>query len=349
MEKRCGVLYKERRTTLRADDCLPLVDAVRQGHAELHALARKHYPGTTLNAGEVPGVCSLGFWHITADGQPGLFPHYNEGIELAMSLCGDTPVRVDGASYVLHPGEIMITRPWQPHAVGTPHFARGKLGWLILDVGVRHPHQPWRWPKWVNLCKRDLALLTRLLRQNEDALRAASPELRNAFERLVLIPASHTPDFRGSRIAIAVCDVLLRLLELFHLNPIRLRPALMESSRSVRLYAERLADTPPPPSVEAMAEACGLRLTRFSALFKEATGCTPGQYLLRRKLEAAGRLLLDAPGLSIEGVGRCVGFSHGNYFARAFRLFYGVTPSAWRNRTPPIPAPASRNTRAGGS
>lgn len=357
MSKTCGVRYKAGMTTLCADDCSPLIRAIQHGNATLHALARKHYPGERLGPHEVPGMCSFGLWHITDDAQPGLAPHYNEGIELTMSLWGDTPVMVDGSSYVLHPGEIMITRPWQPHAVGTPHFTRGKLGWLILDVGVRHPHQTWQWPGWVNLSRRDLDLLTRLLRQNEDALRIASAELRGAFERLVLIPAAHAPDFRDSRIAIAVCDVLLRLLELFHLNPVRLRPALMDSSRSVRLYVQKLADIPPPQSVEAMAAACGLKPTRFSALFKEVTGCTPGEYLLRRKLEEAGRLLLTSPGLSIDGIGKSVGFAHGNYFARAFRRLFGMTPSQWRNQPPtrpgqktaPTPASASRNTRADGS
>ncbi len=333
MAKTRDVLYKAGVETLRADDCRPLVQAVREGGIALHALARSHYPGEPLKASEVPGVCSLGFWHVTGEQRQGLSPHRNEGIELTCALQGETPAMVDGRTYALRPGEIMITRPWQLHSVGEPCFAKGKLGWIILDVGVRHPHQTWRWPDWVNLHTDDLELLTRSLRQNEDALRATSPALRAAFERLVSIPASPSENFRGSRIAVAVCDVLVRLLELFHVNPVRLRPVLMESSRSVRLFVEGLTSRPIPQSVEAMAEACGLGVTRFAALFKEATGSTPGEYLLRRRLDEACRLLKATPPLSVEAVSRQVGFSHGNYFARVFRRTFGVTPGKWRSQT----------------
>lgn len=324
------MLYKAGAETLRADDCQPLVQAVSDGSIALHALARGHYPGERLKAGEVPGVCSLGFWHVIGEQRLGLSPHRNEGIELTCALLGETPVMVDGRTFTLHPGEIMITRPWQLHSVGEPCFAKGKLGWLILDVGVRHPHQTWRWPAWVNLHTADLDLLTRSLRQNEDALRMTSPELRASFERLVSLPSSPSATFRGSRIAVSVCDVLVKLLELFHLNPVRLRPALMQSSRSVRLYVEGLGSRPAPQSVEAMAEACGLGVTRFATLFKEATGGTPGSYLLQRRLEEAKRLLGSCPALSVESVGKRVGFSHGNYFARVFRRTFGVTPAKWR-------------------
>jgi len=324
------VLYRAGAETLRADDCRPLIQAVREGDIALHALARSHYPGAPLKVSEVPGVCSLGFWHVTGEQRQGLSPHRNEGIELTCALQGETPVMVDGRTYSLRPGEIMITRPWQLHSVGDPFFAKGKLGWIILDVGVRHPHQMWRWPAWVNLHKDDLDLLTRSLRQNEDAIRVTSPELRAAFERLISLPSSQSALFRGSRIAVAVCDVLVKLLELFHLNPVRLRPALMESSRSVRLYVEGLKTRPIPQSVDAMAEACGLGVTRFATLFKEATGGTPGDYLLQRRLEEAKRLLGACPDLSVENVGKRVGFSHGNYFARVFRRTFGVTPCTWR-------------------
>ena len=334
MEKARSVLFKAGQKILRADSCKPLVEAVREGSMTLRALARGHYPGERLRAFEAPGVCSLGYWHAAGEQRHGLPPHRNEGIELTMALQGESAVMADGKSLLLRPGDIMITRPWQLHSVGEACFAKGKVGWLILDVGMRHPHQAWRWPEWVNLTQADLALLTRSLRQNEDALRAATPELRDAFKRLVAVADAGTGLFRGSRIATGVCDVLLRLLELFHENPVRLRPALTDSLRSVRLFVQDLQAQPLPQSVEAMAEACGLGVTRFGILFKEATGVTPGDYLLRRRLAEACHLLRTAPALSVEAVGRRVGFSHGNYFARIFRKAYGVTPGVWRAGLP---------------
>lgn len=328
--KTSAVFFKAGRDVQRADDCLPLTQAVREGAVTLHALARGHYPGDRLRAAEAPGVCSLGVWHATGEQRHGLASHRNEGVELTMSLQGESPVMVDGENHTLRPGTIMITRPWQLHSVGNPCFTKGKIGWLILDVGVRHPHQAWRWPEWINLASGDLALLTQTLRQNEDALREATPALRDAFARLVTLPACDSELFRGSKIATGICDVLVRLLELFHAHPVRLRPALTDSARSVRLYLHDLPNQAIPTSVDAMSGACGLGVTRFCALFKEAMGVTPGDYLLRRRLDEACRLLGENPDLSVETVGKRVGFSHGNYFARVFRRTFGVAPAAWR-------------------
>ena len=330
MRKEKSVVFRSGREVQRADDCRPLTEAVCEGTMTLHALARGHYPGERLRATEAPGVCSLGFWQAVGEQRHGLAPHRNEGIELTMALQGETPIMVDGKPYVLHPGEIMFTRPWQLHSVGEPRFAKGKVGWLILDVGVRHPHQAWQWPAWVNLSNGDLDLLTQSLRQNEDAVRATTPALRDAFARLVSLPASDSVLFQGSRIAVATSDVLVRLLELFHTNPVRLHPALMDSLRSVRLYARELKRQAIPQSVENMADACGLGVTRFGALFKEVTGVTPGDYLQQWRIDEACCLLRANPALSVEAVGKRVGFSHGNYFARIFRRTFGVTPSEWR-------------------
>lgn len=332
MKKTTPVLFQAGQKILHADSCRPLIEAVREGRVTLRALARSHYPGERLKASEATGVCSLGFWHAVGEQRHVLSAHRNEGVELTMSLQGESAVMVDGKSYILRPGQVMITRPWQLHSVGDTCFAKGKIGWLILDVGVRHPHQAWQWPAWVNLTPGDLTLLTRSLRQNEDAIRMASPELREAFRRVVMIAEAPSDLFRGSRITTGVCDVLFRLLELFHTNPVRLRPALTDSLRSVRLYVNDLQTQAIPPSVEAMAEACGLGVTRFGVLFKEVTGATPGDYLLRRRLEEACRLLKSSPTLSIEAIGKRVGFSHGNYLARVFRRTFGVTPGVWREK-----------------
>lgn len=330
MKTDADVVFRTGRSVQRADDCRPLTQAVHEGHVTLRALARGHYPGERLRPAEVPGLCSMGFWHAVGKQQYGLAPHRNEGIELTLALQGESPAMVDGKNVVLRSDSIMITRPWQLHSVGSPVFAKGKIGWLILDVGVRHPHQAWQWPEWVNLSASDLALLTQFLRQNEDAVRVATAALRTAFCNLVALADEEARPFRGSRMAVATSTVLLHLLELFHDHPVQLHPALTDSARTVRLYLQEIEHRPIPQSVEAMADACGLGVTRFSALFKESAGLLPGEYLVDRRLQVARDLLRTHAELSIEAIARQVGFSHGNYFARIFRQTFGVTPGQWR-------------------
>lgn len=74
------------------------------------------------------------------------------------------------------------------------------------------------------------------------------------------------------------------------------------------------------------AEFCSLSLSRFSHLFKEATGLTPLQYLNRVRIEKAKELLLNTS-LSVAEISECVGFSSQNYFGRLFRRQVGLSPT----------------------
>ncbi len=327
------IRYRNGNEIHRADDCLPLTRAVEAGEMELYALGRHSYPGVALKAGEAPGVCSLGVWKAQGEQRYGLPPHRNEGIELTMSLSGETPVTVEGRRYVLRPGELLVTRPWQVHSVGCPVFTPGKVGWLILDVGVRHPHQEWAWPPWVMLTKSEVAFLTRSLRQNEDVIRPVPEALAEVFGRLVRIAKEPEAPHRGSRVVVAVNALLLELFDLFESQPVRFSPALTDASRSVRLFLEELRPRLAEPwSVRGMAEACGLGVTHFTRHVQRVTGESPAHHLLGLRLESAALRLKEAPGVPVAEIGRQAGFLYASYFSRVFVERYGCTPALWRSR-----------------
>lgn len=329
------IRYRNGNEIHSADDCLPLTRAVEAGEMELYALGRHSYPGVALKAGEAPGVCSLGLWRTIGEQHQGLPPHRNEGVELTMSLQGETPVTVEGKPYVLRPGELMVSRPWQVHSVGSPVFAPGKVGWLILDVGMRHPHQEWKWPAWVVLSKSEVASLTRSLRQNEDAIRPVSEALTEVFGRLVRIAKEPDAPHRGSRVVVAVNALLLELFDLFESRPVRFSPALTDASRSVRFFLEELrAQLAEPWSVRSMAAACGLGVTHFTRHFQLITGESPACYLLRVRLEYAARRLREEPAVPVAEIARQLGFRYASYFSRVFVERYGCTAVAWRSSKP---------------
>ena len=323
--------YRNGKEVHRADDCLPLTRAVEAGEMELYAFGRHSYPGLALKVAEAPGVCSLGLWRTFGEQRHGLPPHRNEGIELTMSLQGETPVTVEGKPYVLRPGELMVTRPWQVHSVGSPVFAPGKVGWLILDVGVRHPHQEWKWPAWVVLSKSEVASLTRSLRQNEDVIRPVPEALTEVFGHLVRVAKEPDAPHRGSRVVVAVNALLLELIVLFEARPVRCKPALTNASRTVRLFLEELRGRLSEPwSVRLMAEACGMGVTHFTRHFQRITGESPARHLLGLRLDAAERLLRAEPQQAVASVGKAVGYPHASYFIRVFVQRYGCTPAQWR-------------------
>lgn len=70
--------------------------------------------------------------------------------------------------------------------------------------------------------------------------------------------------------------------------------------------------------------------THFLRAFKHSLGCTPHQYLLQRRIEAAKRLLAT-PAVPISTVAMQVGFRTHSHFTMFFRRLTGVSPTAYRN------------------
>jgi AraC family transcriptional regulator len=93
-------------------------------------------------------------------------------------------------------------------------------------------------------------------------------------------------------------------------------------------------------TIGRIADHVGLSRFHFAHCFKRATGMTPRQYVLRRRVERA-RQLLERTDLALAEIGLSVGFASQSHFTAAFRKLTGTTP--WRHRhgssaPPAIPA-----------
>ena len=68
---------------------------------------------------------------------------------------------------------------------------------------------------------------------------------------------------------------------------------------------------------------------RFRHIFKEYTGLSPHQYVIRARIEKAQFLLKLNPGLSLTELSYNCGFSSSSHFSKAFRTRVGMTPSEY--------------------
>ncbi|MEM7732114.1 MAG: AraC family transcriptional regulator [Pseudomonadota bacterium] len=83
-------------------------------------------------------------------------------------------------------------------------------------------------------------------------------------------------------------------------------------------------------SVSEMAETAGISRHHFSRRFKAATGHSPLQFFIRRKLDYAAALLEQSEGIDVTTVAQDVGFANTSYFTRAFRQHFGLSPRVWK-------------------
>jgi AraC family transcriptional regulator len=97
-----------------------------------------------------------------------------------------------------------------------------------------------------------------------------------------------------------------------------------------RVLAHIDAHLDQPLDLDSLAAVAHFSPFHFHRLFAALTGETLGDYLRRRRLEAAAQRLIAQPRLALLPLALSVGFGSAEAFTRAFKLRFGCTPSVWR-------------------
>lgn len=84
-------------------------------------------------------------------------------------------------------------------------------------------------------------------------------------------------------------------------------------------------------SLQSIAENAGFSLTYFDAIFKKHTGYTPVEYSRIYKLTRCA-LELRRTKRSILDIALDFGYASHESFSRAFKGFYSITPSDYRDK-----------------
>lgn len=85
-------------------------------------------------------------------------------------------------------------------------------------------------------------------------------------------------------------------------------------------------------SVEELAGLAGVSKHHFTRRFKAATGSTPYQFVMAKKLDRAAESLSADLGVSVTDVSQSIGYDNPAQFAKAFRRRFGQAPRSWRMR-----------------
>lgn len=94
--------------------------------------------------------------------------------------------------------------------------------------------------------------------------------------------------------------------------------------KAIQYTKENLSDN--DLSVQTAADIADMSVTYFSRLFKEETGTSYVQYLIRLRMEEA-RLLLDGQLHSASEICEKVGYTDYPHFSKTFKKIYGIAPA----------------------
>jgi AraC-like DNA-binding protein len=95
------------------------------------------------------------------------------------------------------------------------------------------------------------------------------------------------------------------------------------------LAAEMDASLGQPWTNASMARRLGVSEDHFIRLFRDIVGLSPNKYLLSSRHREAKRLLLETS-LSIEAIGRELGYEQLANFSKSFKKWQGVSPREYR-------------------
>lgn len=87
-----------------------------------------------------------------------------------------------------------------------------------------------------------------------------------------------------------------------------------------------------PLTLDQIARAVGVSKYHLDRVFLASTGCTPIQYIIRRRM-ARAQALLGSTSQTVQHIATQCGYSNYNYFTVLFRRTVGMTPGQYRKLT----------------
>ena len=233
---------------------------------------------------------------------------HGEMLEICYLESGRQTYAVKGREYPLAGGDVFLTFPGERHGTGEHPETRGVLYWLLISMpAARH--------SFLNLPRGEgRQLLRRLLqmpRRSFHGQNTLPPTLRAIFE-------THA-DRRNPLRAVHLRNLLLRFL----LDVIASAYASQPATHSAQIRAAMHhveAGLEEPLALSELARRVNLSLPRLKSKFKQEVGIPPADYIIRRRIERAARLLYETND-TVTDIALRLGFSSSQYFATAFKRY----------------------------
>ena len=243
-------------------------------------------------------------------------------LEMHYCLRGSLVFQAEGQEYRCMPGQVFLTQPKDRHHLverqrGQRHF------WLLFRFPSRHGGTI------LDLPAKESSLLCRRLAGIRRRLFPADASLRDLFQKVFDLCDEPRCAFRDLELKSLILRILLVVLRCAE------REGTARSSVNSRIQ-DVIRDIRENParkhSIEELAHRAALSESRFSFLFKHATGLPPHAFMASCRIVEAKRLL-RATGEPISKIARNLGFASSRHLTAQFRQFCSMTPSRFRKGT----------------
>ncbi|MDQ6420629.1 helix-turn-helix domain-containing protein [Paenibacillus sp. LHD-117] len=231
---------------------------------------------------------------------------------ITLTLSGRGEYKLRNETFPCGEGDIVLLPPGTPHHYYTPPESCWEFVWA-------HFVPESRWLEWLRIPADEYGMI----RISLGGTSATYERTAGAFRRLIR-ESRHTGRYGELLSLNALEEVLLHMTQFAakesHADP-RIDDTLTFLIDHLHL----------PHSIEGLAGRVSLSPSRFSHLFKEQTGDSVMETLLKLRLKRAARLLRHTSMLVSEIAGE-VGFQSPFYFTKQFTAIYGTSPTEYRKK-----------------
>jgi AraC-like DNA-binding protein len=270
----------------------------------------------SLESRGATGIIQLGYYHYN-QAYPGLSDHHHtDAMEICFLVKGCQTYSVNQCHYTLRGGDVFITYPNEQHSTGGFPEEKGELYWMVL-------HLPRRPASLLGMPARDSLALREALSGLPSRHFRGSWKMK---DQLDMIKTLYHEPAGGWNCFLIINQVRLFLAELVHSAQTDVTKKTPNPLQVVLIYINNHLGEPMP--LNRLAAMAGLSLPRFKARFKDELGMPPAEYVLRRRIDHAIKLL-EQRTHSVTSIAYRLGFSSSQYFATVFKRYTGKTPASF--------------------
>ena len=214
-------------------------------------------------------------------------PHFHRGLmEICYFVSGERLYHISGEMYKVGANQVFITWPDEIHWVDSAPYGKA----LFYYIRIALPPKPRR---YMGLAPREAATLIAALQSMPRRSFAVPHTMRDALPRAFDLARGGLNREERLELSLLLSSWLFQLARLSHETAgNNVSPDIAAALGAIKDNVEEMR------SVEELARVAGLSVSRFKAKFKEEIGLPPWEYVLRRKIMVAERLL-RASGTSI--------------------------------------------------
>lgn len=285
-----------------------------------------------------PLLC-IKVWEFSVSGpQPPRRPsrwHYHKEIEFILVKKGRHRLQTPSATYDLGPGDVMAIGSSRLHTAS--RLGEEELVYIVLHVDLEPYFDPAMMPYYRHFAEiaQPLEELNYIFAENKEARDAVGQIIESIHGEMMRKPMGY--EIAASMHIKHLLLTLLRgdsrgLLQAHeHIDGATIKPILAYIEEHL---SERI-------ELEAVSRMAGMSYHYFSRYFKKTMGVPFTDYVNRKRIAAAERLLVTS-GRSVGDIAESVGIDNMAHFYELFRRYNGCTPKQFLRRMMPDASPALR-------